>query len=329
MIRIAAFLAVLIAAAPAAAELAPLDHSERPTLKRSAVVASDIVRIGDLIDNAGAVAEVPIFRAPDLGQTGSVSAATVIEAVRPHHILALETRGLSEVTVTRASRALSAQDFEARIIRALAGQHGLGELRDLAVTFDHAVRTLHVEPAAGEPTIARLSYDAQTRRFDATFEIPGSAVARRLPLRFIGSVTETVEAVITLRPLAQNETIRAADVRIERRPKTELAGAPIAAIEDVLGFAPKRALRQGQPIRAGDLMKPELVGRNETVLMLYEAPGMLITIRGKALDAGALGDVISVLNPESKRTVQATVSGPGRVTVTSIAPRLAANQPRR
>jgi flagellar basal body P-ring formation chaperone FlgA len=38
-----------------------------------------------------------------------------------------------------------------------------------------------------------------------------------------------------------------------------------------------------------------------------------------------MGDVIRVLNVQSKRTIQATVNGAGRVFVTSRAPRLAAN----
>jgi flagella basal body P-ring formation protein FlgA len=323
MIRIATLVTALLAAAPAAAQLAALDQIDRPALKRAAIVTSEIVRIGDLIENAGAVADVAIFRAPDLGQTGSLPAATVMDAVRPHHIHSLDTRGVGEITVTRASRTVTAKDFEALVLRALAGQQSLGEPKNLAVAFDHAVRALHVEPGAGEFTVVRSSFDGQTRRFDVTFELPGSAVARRLPLRFIGQVSETVEAAITLRPLGQNETIRASDVMVERRPKSEFASGAAASLEDVLGFAAKRPLRQGQAIRASDLMKPELIGRNDTVLMQFEVPGMLLTIRGKAMEAGALGDVINVLNPESKRTVQATVTGTGRVTVTSSAARVA------
>jgi len=38
-----------------------------------------------------------------------------------------------------------------------------------------------------------------------------------------------------------------------------------------------------------------------------------------------MGDVVNVLNTQSKRTIQATVSGPGRVTVTVASPRLASN----
>ena len=45
--------------------------------------------------------------------------------------------------------------------------------------------------------------------------------------------------------------------------------------------------------------------RNETVTINYEVPGIMLTVRGKALEAGADGDVISVLNIQSNRTVQA------------------------
>jgi flagella basal body P-ring formation protein FlgA len=45
---------------------------------------------------------------------------------------------------------------------------------------------------------------------------------------------------------------------------------------------------------------------------------------GKAVDPGALGDVISVINAQSKHTVQATVIGPGRVSVNAAGGRLAA-----
>jgi flagella basal body P-ring formation protein FlgA len=51
----------------------------------------------------------------------------------------------------------------------------------------------------------------------------------------------------------------------------------------------------------------------------------MLTVRGKAADGGAEGDVINVLNEQSKRTVQAVVVAPGRVVISTSSPRLAAN----
>ena len=64
--------------------------------------------------------------------------------------------------------------------------------------------------------------------------------------------------------------------------------------------------------------------RNEAVTIFYEVPGIMLTVRGKALEAGAVGDMVSVLNIQSNRTVQATVTGPGRVTIAAAAPLVAA-----
>jgi flagella basal body P-ring formation protein FlgA len=55
------------------------------------------------------------------------------------------------------------------------------------------------------------------------------------------------------------------------------------------------------------------VHRDDNVTLVYEVPGIMLTTRGKALEAGAEGDVINVLNVQSKRTVQGTVTGPNRV----------------
>jgi flagella basal body P-ring formation protein FlgA len=289
-----------------------------PALKRQVTVVGDIVRIGDLVENAGAVADIAVFRAPDLGQTGSVPAARVREAVRPHHIIALETRGLDEVLVTRASRAVSGKEIEARLVRALAGQTGLADVKDLAAAFDNEVRPFHVEPSA-ELGIVRLAYDQRTRRFDASFDLP-TGTGRRPALRVTGTLVETVEAVVPLRQITQGDVLKASDVMVERRPKTDAV-----ALEDVIGLAAKRTLKPGEVIRTADLMKPELVSRNETVTIVYEAPGMVLTIRGKALDAGTMGDVVNVMNIQSKRTLQGTVTGPGRVSVSATTPRIAVN----
>ena len=70
-----------------------------------------------------------------------------------------------------------------------------------------------------------------------------------------------------------------------------------------------------QPLRRTDLMKPQMVHRDDTITLVYEVPGILLTTRGKALESGAEGDVINVLNVESKRTIQGTVTGTNRVSI--------------
>jgi flagella basal body P-ring formation protein FlgA len=84
----------------------------------------------------------------------------------------------------------------------------------------------------------------------------------------------------------------------------------------------RRQLRAGQAIKTADLAKPDLVQRDQNVTLIYEAPGLYLTMRGKALDNGTEGDAVSVMNLQSKRTVTGTVTGRGQVSITPPVSRL-------
>ncbi len=174
MIRNILFAAVAFVAlgGPATAQVTAALEPPHPKLKADAVVNGDLVRIGDLVANAGIIADVPIFRAPDLGATGMVSAAAVVEAVRSHALVGLDTGGLSEVAVTRASRPVPAEDIENGIAHALSAQFALGDAKDIALNFDNELRAVYVEPGAkGEPRVARVTYDARNGRFYAVVDL--------------------------------------------------------------------------------------------------------------------------------------------------------------
>src|SRR3954469_4801507 len=97
--------------------------SAPPQVRELVTVSSEIVRIGDLVENAGPAADIPVFRAPDLGQTGSVQVSRITEALRPYDMSGVDTGGLTEVVVTRLSRAMTAKDITDRIARAFGGQY--------------------------------------------------------------------------------------------------------------------------------------------------------------------------------------------------------------
>jgi flagella basal body P-ring formation protein FlgA len=318
MLRTFTFVLLIALTGPAAAQVTGALTPANPKLKELVTVTGEVVRIGDLVENAGSAADIPVFRSPDLGYTGGVPVARVIAALAPHSLSGVDTGGLSEVVVTRLSRAITAKEIETRIARALAGHHGFGDAKYISIAFDRDVRTIYVEPSASEDLqVARLNIEPRTGQFSVAFELPGSAVAHRLPLRFSGTAVETVEASVLGRALNRGETIKSSDVTTERRPKAELAGDSIT-LASAIGLAAKRSLRSGAALQSSDLMKPEVVQRNESVTIIYEMPGMLLTVRGKALEAGAAGDLVSVLNIQSNRTVQATVIGPGRVSIAAM-----------
>ena len=73
-------------------------------------------------------------------------------------------------------------------------------------------------------------------------------------------------------------------------------------------------------MRVADLVKPDLVQRDQAVTVIFQTAGLYLTTRGKALDNGTEGDVVSVLNIQSKRTVTGIVTGRGQVTIQIATP---------
>ena len=318
---IAALVAFGTAAVAQTSPAAPL----RPVLKAQATVTGDLVRIGDLVDNAGIIASQPIFRAPDLGMTGTVPAEAVVEAVRSLALVGLDTAGLTDVTVTRAARLIPAKAVEDEVARALSEQYQLGAAKDITINFDRMLRAMYVAPSAiGEPRVARINYDARSGRFDADVELPTGANSRGT-LRLGGRAVATVEVVVMAHAVDRGTIIKDADIEIERRPRAEVGREAMTNRDRVIGFAARDNLQAGRALRGGDLMRPEIVQRNQMVTLTFAMPGISLTVRGKATEGGAEGDVISVLNEQSKRVLQGVVVGPGRVAVNSGSPRLAAN----
>ena len=235
------FLSVLLLALAASAMTPAVAQSERPALRATVTVAGDVVRIGDLIENAGPVAAVPVFRAPDLGTTGAVSTDRVIEAIRPHQLIDIDTRGLAEVVVTRSSRTITPQEISDRIARALSTQYQLGDAHDVSLNFDLPVRPLEVEArAAGDLQVLALNYDTRSGRFDVTFGLPSSLLLQRHPAHFTGVAIETVDAVTVDHPVERGEVLQASDLTVLRRPKAQSGG--LADMKGAVGLCGAAAI---------------------------------------------------------------------------------------
>jgi flagella basal body P-ring formation protein FlgA len=316
-------LATALLAASTAAALAQSrdDVIAAPVLRASVTVSGDLVRIGDVIDNAGVAARIAIYRAPDLGTTGSLPVAQVLNALRAHQVIGVDTRDIKEISVTRAARTLEAREIELQVARALEHRNGLGDAANLNLTFERDVADIRLDASnTGDPRPTAVRYDPRGNRFDVTFEIANETGTASTKLRFTGTAIETVEAAVLARGVERNEVLKSSDVVIERRPKAEV-GPDIATRDRAVGMQARRPLRAGQALKIADLAKPDLVQRDQSVTLIYEAAGLYLTVRGKALDAGTEGDVVNVLNLQSKRTISGVVTGRGQVSISVATPR--------
>jgi flagella basal body P-ring formation protein FlgA len=286
-----------------------------PTLRASVTLTADVVRVGDLIDNAGPAAQIPVYRSPDLGTTGALPVAQVLSVLRAKQVIGVMTGDIKEVQVTRPARTLANKDLENAVASALERRFGLGDAANISVTFDRGVADMRLDASntgALQPIATR--YDARSGRFDIAFEIANDSNPTPTKLRFTGTAIETVEVAVLTRDIDRAELLKSSDIAVERKPKAEVTGEP-ASRERTIGMQLRRPMRAGNPIRIADIVKPDFVQRDQSVTVIYQVPGIYLTTRGKAVESGAEGDTVSVLNLQTKRTLTGIVTGRGQVTV--------------
>src|SRR5258706_15760092 len=123
---------VLLEAPSAAASTQTRDDCvAAPVLRAKVAAASDLVRIGDVIDNAGTSGKIAIYRAPELGTIGTLSTAQVLSVLRTHQVIGVDTRDLREIQVTRLARTLLPREIELAVASALEHRYGFGDAANL------------------------------------------------------------------------------------------------------------------------------------------------------------------------------------------------------
>jgi flagella basal body P-ring formation protein FlgA len=307
--------ALLVLALPAQAAD---DGIAAPTLRASVTVTSDVVRVGDLIDNAGSAALIPVYRSPDLGTTGALPVAQVLSVLRGKQVIGVMTGDIKEVSVTRLARTLANKDLENAVASALERRFGLGEAANISVTFDRGISDMRLDASnTGVLLPVATRYDARSGRFDIAFEVNNDNNPTPTKLRFAGTAIETVEVAVLTRDIERTEMLKSSDVAQERRPRAEVTGE--AATRDrTVGMQLRRPMRAGTPLRVADIAKPEFVQRDQNVTIIYQVPGLYLTTRGKAIESGAEGDTVNVLNVQTKRTLTGVVTGRGQITVQGV-----------
>jgi flagellar basal body P-ring formation protein FlgA len=324
IVRSMLVIALLVAATSVALAQEKGDTIAVPVLRAQVTVESDIVRIGDMIENAGSAAQIAIYRSPDLGTTGRLPTAQVINALQAHQVIGVDTRDIKSVSVTRLARTLDAKEIESQVARALEHRNGLGEAANLYLTFDRDVQDVRLDASnSGALQPITVRYEPRSGRFDVSFEIANDTNNSRTKLRFAGIAVEMLEAAVLTRNVDRGEQLKASDVVTERRPKAEL-GNDATIRGRAVGMQMRKSARVGQPLKVSDLGKPDLVQRDDNVTLIYEASGIYMTARGKAVDNGSEGDTVTVLNLQSKRTISGVVVGKAQVAITIATPRLAA-----
>lgn len=315
-----AVLAFLTFAVLGALAIPAMAQAEGLRLRGDVTARGDILTLADLVEGVPErLAARPLFRAPTLVATGTIQTRLILDAAAALGLTNLETGGRLQIAVQRAARRLGPPEIEAALKRGLETSYGL-DPRSVTIRFD----------GDGPTLLAPVDLEGQAAALDVTYDLRSRRVAglvslgeRQASLRVSGVVVELREVAVLTRTLNRGEPVKEGDVVAERRPRETVASDAQGSATAVIGEVAQNTLTAGTVLRMTDTAPPELVARGENVTIVYETPNVSLSMRGLSNDSGRMGAVVNVVNVASKKILQATVIGPGRV---SVSPSPAAQQ---
>jgi flagella basal body P-ring formation protein FlgA len=87
--------------------------------------------------------------------------------------------------------------------------------------------------------------------------------------------------------------------------------APRSA-DDVIGLSVKRPLRTGQAVSTRDLLAPLVIRRDDLVQVIYRDGSIVLSLEAKAMGNAAVGELFTLQNTSSKKSIEAVATGPGK-----------------
>ncbi|MBP1690028.1 MAG: flagella basal body P-ring formation protein FlgA [Deltaproteobacteria bacterium] len=297
-----------------AAGFAGATEAGRITVQRTAVVTGPTIKLGDLArleGSAEALADVDFGPSPSASAPRRLEGEAILRRLQAAGMDASATRYVipASVRVERTAQEVSVEEIRTAVLNVASDALPAGEtIRDLEVAGP-------VRIPAG-PYEARVSTTAQgrpgRRRFEVQLVNEGTVLAN-VP------VTARTEArgpvVVTKQSIPRGVVLTSNDVAVVQRNQHDVPDDALTAPEQAIGMETKVALAAAAPLPRAALAAPVVVKKGDLVTMLIETQVMRLSVAGEALEAGAIGGGIKVMNRASKQTVAGKVIEHGVVLV--------------
>jgi flagellar basal body P-ring formation protein FlgA len=290
----------------------PLLAGAAPQLRSSILVEGPDLVLGHIFEGAGDASGVRVGPSPEPGERIVMRPGNLARFAKRHGLIWTPGPAVNSVVVRRASTNLAPEDVEILLRQELRAAGAPGRL-DLELRRQNFRVALPLD-SSFDLTIERMSYDEETGRFSAQLRVTGPEFAPKNVV-LDGTAHSVIEIPVATRTIAKGSVIAEDDIAwtdmrvgsIRRQTATEL--------DQVVGKEAKRQIRPDTPIRFNDLWAPRLVRKGSLVTLTVHTRYMLLQTNGQAVEDGARGEVVRILNLKSRKTVQGIVTGDGEVRV--------------
>ncbi len=169
-----------------------------------------------------------------------------------------------------------------------------------------------------EPSIIvkKLNFNNSNPTFKANILLKDKDIEKNI--KIIGSAYRLVKVPVLKNRLSNGDVITKFDIKYIMLRAKNISANTILDAKKLLGKTPRRYIGAMRNIQLTDVVSPKIVKKGERVSVSIKKGALNLSIVGKALTDGALGDVIKIVNLSSNKVIEAKIIGVQQAVISNI-----------
>lgn len=280
--------------------------ADAATLKSETVISGDVVMVSDLFDDVPSKQDAIIGNAPAPGQTVILNAKSLERLANTYDIKWKPMGPSDQIVVRSVVQTVPTSDILEVIRKDLMAR---GISNKFEVTLNTVAPTISL-PGNVQATVevSQMNYTPGRDVFTAVLAAPNAQNPVKT-LSVSGLIEKTIQVPVLTKGFNADDIISASDLEWIDIPTRHMVNDTIVDADKLIGKTPVRMVEAGIPIRDRDVKSPQLVTRGDEVVLQFNQSGLYLTAKGKAMQNGAEGEIIRVMNLSSNQSLRAQVTG--------------------
>lgn len=281
-------------------------------IKEHNVITADTITLGDIFYGLERNEDRVLGNAPQPGKDMILNARTLLKIAIALDVPWRPTNTTDQVVLKRDATVIEYPKIKEAIQTALYDQGIHGDYEFSIPAHNRQI----ILPSDHDATVSVVDINADTNK--KTFQITLAAPSADNPIKQI-SIKGKMHAVIHVPVLMENinhgRIIKRSDIDTLPIKEQNFVQGMVVDEEELIGMTARRLLVAGRVIKSTEIEAPQIVSRGELVTLSLNHGLMNLATKVKALQSGAKGDLIRVVNIASNQTLQAIITGENAVSV--------------